>query len=424
MAEKGGKIRAVKGMSDVMPPEIGFWQSIEASARSVFSTYGYSEIRTPIVEDVALFRRGVGETTSIVEKEMYSFVDQGEQSLALRPEGTASVVRAYVESGVCNVDPLARYYYMGPMFRRERPQKGRQRQFYQIGCELFDASSPYADVEMIAMADHFLKEVGATDVVLELNSIGCADCRPSFDKALAQYLSAYEGKLCEDCKRRLVRNPLRVLDCKSEPCKSVIDGAPRFSEHWCGACREHFDCVKRGLDATGVVFKENERIVRGLDYYMRTTFEFTTDKLGAQNAVLAGGRYDGLVKSLGGPDIAGIGFALGMERLVILLQQIAEHKIVEDKVYFAVLGEKAREVVLQIIQVLRKDGVRVEWDYAVKSLKSQMKRADRIGAESVVIIGDDEMSKGEAVVRNMRNGSQSHVRIKDLPMHFVANIGG
>lgn len=423
MANRGNRINAVKGMVDVMPPVTGMWQGIEDAARRVFGAYGYREIRTPIVEPTELFRRGVGETTSIVEKEMYSFVDQGENALTLRPEGTASVVRAYIESGACSFDSLARYYYMGPMFRRERPQKGRQRQFYQIGCELLGVESPYADAEVIAMGDHFLGEVGVKDVKLELNSLGCPACRPSFDGALKKYLASKISDLCDDCRRRMGRNPMRVLDCKNENCKALVKDAPRLPNYWCEGCRGHFDSVGNALVSLGIEFVINDRIVRGLDYYMRTAFEFTTDKLGAQNAIVGGGRYDGLVKDLGGPDIAGIGFALGMERLALLLQQFKTAGPKEDMVYFAVVGEKARDVILPTIQMLRKDGVRVEWDYAVRSLKAQMRRAGKLNAESVVIVGDDEISRDEVIIRDMRAGTQHAVRIKDLPMHFV-NIGG
>lgn len=410
-------------MSDVMPPDIRRWQYVEETAKRVFGTYGYQEIRTPIIESTDLFRRGVGESTSIVEKEMYSFVDQGDATLSLRPEGTASVVRAYIETGVCNQDSQARFYYMGPMFRRERPQKGRQRQFYQIGCELLDVVSPEADAEVIAMADHFLSEVGADGLTLEINSIGCAKCRPSFNEALLKYFISHKDRLCDDCVRRLERNPLRVLDCKNEGCGHIVKDAPKFSDHWCEDCRDHFAKVKLALESLKIDYVVNEKIVRGLDYYTRTAFEFTTDKLGAQNAILGGGRYDGLVKDLGGPDIAGVGFAIGLDRLVQVLDLMKKDEYKEDLVYFCVIGERARSSALPVIQMLRKDGVRVVWDYAGHSLKSQMRRAGKLGAESVVIIGDDEMSKGEAIIRDMRAGTQHSVRIKDLPMHFV-NIGG
>jgi histidyl-tRNA synthetase len=413
------RLRAVKGMVDIMPPATGAWQEVEEAARRVFSTYGYHEIRTPIVESAQLFRRGVGETTVIVEKEMYSFVDRGGDALALRPEGTASVVRAYIETGAHVNEPVARYYYMGPMFRRERPQRGRQRQFYQIGCELMGVDSPLADAEVIAMASHLLDEVGASGLALEINSIGCPKCRPSFNAALVKYLKGCRAKLCDDCIKRIERNPLRILDCKQEECNQAVARAPRISGHWCAACREHFDLVCNTLDLLGVSYQLNERIVRGLDYYMRTAFEIVSGKLGAQNAVIAGGRFDGLVKALGGPDIAGVGFALGMERLLMLLEERRTRVPVEDLIFFAVIGEKAQKAVLPIIQTLRRDGVRVEWDYAARSLKAQMRRAGRLGAKTAVIAGDDEIAKGQALVRDMRSGTQHAVRISDLPMHFV-----
>lgn len=413
---------SVKGMVDVMPPQSLLWQKVEAVARRVFDSYGYREIRTPIVEATELFRRGVGETSAVVEKEMYTFTDQGGDSLTLRPEGTASVVRAYIESGACVAEPIARYYYMGPMFRRERPQKGRQRQFYQIGCELLGVESPLSDAEVIAMTAHFLEEVEVESVELEINSIGCAECRPSFDNALSLFFRNCD-ELCEDCMRRLARNPIRILDCKQRKCQELVRRAPVISAHWCETCREHFSSVQVALKLLDVPFVINEKIVRGLDYYMRTAFEFTTGKLGAQSAVVGGGRYDGLVAALGGPDIAGVGFALGIERLIMLLEAQQKGKEPSDIVFFAVLGNLARDAVLPIIQTLRRDGVCVEWDYAARSLKAQMRRAGRIGAETVVIIGDDEITKGHAIVRDMRAGAQREVRISDLPMHFV-QIGG
>jgi len=406
-------------MVDVMPPASRLWQNIEEAARRVFGCYGYSEIRTPVTEPTELFRRGVGETTAIVEKEMYTFEDQGGDSLTLRPEGTASVVRAYIESGAAISDPLARYYYMGPMFRRERPQKGRQRQFYQVGCELMGVDSPIADAEVMAMISHFLADAGASDIALEINSLGCPDCRPLFNKALLEFLKKSESKFCADCVRRLERNPMRVLDCKNEECRALTRHAPALPEYWCAACREHFDEVKRALSIMGVEYRENNRIVRGLDYYMRTAFEFTTTKLGSQNAVAAGGRYDGLVKSLGGPDVPGVGCALGMERLILLIEQKGIPLPPLDLIFFAVLGERARYEVLPIIQTLRKDGVRVEWDFAARSLKAQMRRADKLKAEQVVIVGDDEIAKCVAVVKDMRSGTQHEVRLADLPQHFV-----
>jgi len=418
MAKQTKKFTAVKGMSDILPPESELWQSIERTARSVFELYGYGEIRTPILEQTELFRRGVGDTTSIVEKEMYTFEDRGGDFLSLRPEGTASVVRAYIESGAASAEPLVGYYYMGPMFRRERPQKGRQRQFYQIGVELLGSASPLADVEVIAMNDHFLKEVGAVELGLEINSLGCKECRPKYDKALISYLEKHRGHLCDDCIRRMEKNPMRVLDCKNEGCRHTVERAPKLPDYWCGGCVEHFGEVKGGLDSIRISYVENPRIVRGLDYYMRTAFEFTTTKLGAQNAVAAGGRYDGLVKSFGGPDVAGVGCALGMERLILLTDR-PDAPEYEKMIFFAALGKGAREAVFPTIQMLRRDGIRVEWDYAGRSLKAQMRRAGKLSAQTVVIVGDDEIERGEAQVKDMRSGKQHSVRIDDLPRYFV-----
>lgn len=423
MTKSGQKFLAVKGMHDVMPPQSKLWQEVEGKVRSVFDTYGYHEIRTPIVEFSALFKRGVGENTAVVEKEMYSFVDINEDSLSLRPEGTASVVRAYIESGAFMSESITRYYYMGPMFRRERPQKGRQREFYQIGPELLGVVSPMADAEVIAMGDHFLKEVGVRDFVLEINSIGCPACRPKFNEDLLNFLRKSHAKLCADCVRRVERNPMRVLDCKQHDCKELVSRAPKMPDYWCEECKTHFGEVQRALKEIKIPFELNPRIVRGLDYYVRTAFEFSSTQLGAQSAIAAGGRYDGLVKALGGPDVAGVGFALGVERLLILLEAAGKKPTFEDLVFFAVLGDEPKIKALPIIQTLRKDGIRVEWDYTGKSLKSQMRMAARHNAETVVIIGGDELAKGHAIVRDMRAGTQREVGIKELPMHFT-DIGG
>jgi histidyl-tRNA synthetase len=424
MDKPKAKIAAVKGMYDVMPPDSHLWNDLEAAARRVFSTYGYDEVRTPVVEATDLFVRSVGETTAVVEKEMYSFTDRNGDPISLRPEGTASVVRAYIESGAAVTDPVARYYYMGPMYRYERPQKGRQREFHQIGLELFGVDSPMGDVETMATFVHLMDELKVEGVKLEINSIGCDECRPGYNKEIVKYLKDRSERLCDDCKKRIDRNPLRVFDCKTESCIEELKNAPTIGHFWCEKCKTHFDGVKDGLKNINIPFVVNERIVRGLDYYLRTAFEFTTTKLGAQNAVAAGGRYDGLVRDLGGPDMPGVGYAIGVERLVLLMEQHhGKPKRKEDLVYFAVLGEKVAEKILPMIQTLRKDGVRVEWDFGAKSLKSQMRRADKLGAESVVIIGEDELAKGHAVVRDMRAKTQHEVKLAELPMHFVS-IGG
>jgi histidyl-tRNA synthetase len=424
MPSQSKKITAIRGMYDIMPPESVVWQHVEDTAARIFATYGYREVRIPVVEEKQLFVRSVGKDTDIVTKEMYDFEDRNGLPLALRPEGTASVVRAYIESGAHATEPLAKYWYRGPMFRYERPQKGRQRQFYQIGAEILGVQSPQADAEVIAMMAQLVKELELFDVALEINSIGCSECRPGFNDKLISYLKSVEGDLCADCKRRMQKNPLRVFDCKVEGCQAVLEKAPRISQSWCGNCSSHFEEVQAALKGVDVDYVTNDRIVRGLDYYMRTAFEFTTTKLGAQNAISAGGRYDGLVRDLGGPDIPGVGFALGMERLILLLTAQGKTNVPrEDLVYCAVLGENALHQALPIIQKLRSDGVRVEWDFASKSLKAQMRRAGKLGAESVIILGDDELKKGVAVVRDMRAKTQHEVRIDDLPMHFV-QIGG
>lgn len=424
MKKQASTFKAIRGMNDVMPPESGLWHEVEETAHKVYATYGYEEIRTPIVETTDLFVRTVGETTSIVEKEMYSFQDRSGDPISLRPEGTASVVRAYIESGAAVSDPISRYYYKGPMFRYERPQKGRQRQFHQIGLELLGVDSPLADVEVISTFVHFLNELKIEDVTLEINSIGCNDCRPAYNKDLIKFLEKSSDKLCDDCKRRMKKNPMRAFDCKNEACIKELASGPGISKYWCKACTDHFDGVKKGLAVLKIPFKFNERIVRGLDYYIRTAFEFTSTRLGSQNAVAAGGRYDGLISDLGGPDVPGVGYAIGIERLVLLLESIKGKSAKKsDMVYFAILDEKIASDVLGIIQTLRKDGVRVEWDFGAKSLKAQMRRADKLGAESVVIIGPDEFAKKHAVVRNMRAKTQHEVKLDQLPMHFVS-IGG
>lgn len=410
-----GKYKAIRGMCDILPSETPLWQRVEKTAHSVFGRSGYGEIRTPIVEKVDLFTRSVGESTAIVEKEMYNFIDKGEDRLCLRPEATASVVRAFIESGLANSEPTSRFYYMGPMFRRERPQKGRQRQFHQIGIELFGVDNPLADVEIISTFTHLLDELKIEDVKLELNSIGCSNCRPKFNKDLIKFLESQCDSLCEDCKRRIVRNPMRAFDCKEEKCLARLKSAPKISNYWCEECTNHFEGVKNGLAKLDIPFVLNEWIVRGLDYYIRTAFEFTTTKLGSQSAVAAGGRYDGLVKSLGGPDIPGVGYAIGLERLILLVKEAGREEISKDKiVYFAVLGEKVALEIMDTVHALRAGGVHVEWDFGLKSLKAQMRRADKLGASSVVIIGEDELSKGIAIVRDMKSKEQKEVVLSDL----------
>ncbi|MFH1874685.1 MAG: histidine--tRNA ligase [Pseudomonadota bacterium] len=414
------KFQAIRGMSDILPPASALWHKVEEAAHQIFGCYGYDEIRTPILEPTDLFVRTVGESTAIVEKEMYSFEDKGGDHLSLRPEATASVVRAYIQSGQASFDPVARYYYKGPMFRRERPQKGRQRQFYQIGVELFGVEDPLADVEVISTFTNLLQELKLEDVKLELNSIGCNQCRPKYNQDLIDYLHKHKDALCEDCNRRIERNPMRAFDCKNQHCGEKLNNAPKISRYWCEPCSTHFAGVQQGLKQLKISFELNEKIVRGLDYYIRTAFEFTTDKLGAQSAIAAGGRYDGLVKELGGQDVPGVGYAIGLERLLLLLGDNAQKEAASKAViYFAVLGQKPAQEILKTIQLLRKAGVRVEWDFGAKSLKAQMRRADRLGASSVVIVGEDELAKGQVVVRDMNTKEQQEVMLEDLTKYFL-----
>lgn len=399
-------------MSDLLPPESESWQRVEAFARKIFATYGFKEIRTPVVEPTELFVRSVGETSAIVEKEMYTFEDRKGTSLTLRPEGTAPVVRAYIEAGLHAKESIAKLSYFGAMFRYEQPQKGRSRQFYQIGAELIGAESSLADAELLMMLQQLFTSLKIEDTRLEINSIGCFECRPKYLEALNQFLKGTSAKLCEECKKRIVRNPLRVLDCKKEACRKMTEDIPLMNDFWCEPCHQHYREVRGLLLAGHVKFKENPRIVRGLDYYCRTAFEVLCDRLGAQNAVAAGGRYDGLVKDLGGPDIPGVGFAIGMERLMLLEPSTMEQGP-SKLIYFALLGNEAQQKSLSLIQELRAKGLVVECSYG-GSLKSQMRRADKLAAQHVVILGENELAKGIAVVKEMTTGKQQEVLLGRL----------
>ncbi len=407
-------INAVKGFKDILPDEAGKWRYVEERAREIFSSFGVREIRTPVLEKTELFRRGIGAATDIVEKEMYSFLDRGEENLTLRPEATASVIRAYVEHSLYAADPAAKLFTIGPMFRRERPQKGRFRQFHQINVEYIGYDDPRADGEIILLLSHFLKSVGLNDLRLEINSLGCPACRPSFRESILAFLQGREGGLCEDCRRRIDTNPLRVMDCKLEGCREVIAGAPRLLDFLCPQCCDHFAGVRRALENFGLAYMINPNMVRGLDYYTKTAFEVTTESLGAQNAVAGGGRYDGLVSELGGPDIAGIGFAVGMERLVSLLPLKDEDFHPSPRLFVAALGDEAKDMAFSLCNRLRMKGIWVETDYMGKSLKSQMKRADKLGSRYALIIGEKELAERRAELRDMANSRQETVPFDDL----------
>jgi histidyl-tRNA synthetase len=415
------KITAVKGFADIFPGEVETWQLIEQKAREVSAYYNFSEIRIPVLEKTELFRRSIGETTDIVEKEMYTFADQDAKGsmLTLRPEGTAGVVRAYVESEMYKSEPVRKLYYMGPMFRRERPQKGRMRQFHQIGAEALGRGDPFIDAEILLMLDDFFSAVGLEGATLQLNSLGCANCRPHYREILLAFLKEKEEALCGNCRRRMERNPLRVLDCKQPGCIEATREAPSILKSLCAECRDHLNTVKRLLGETGVSYMLNSRMVRGLDYYVRTTFEWTSDQLGAQNAVAAGGRYDGLVRDLGGPAIPGIGFAIGVERLALLLRLKKSVSPTALFMYVVWVGEQARNWAFPLVHRLRQHGLTVEMEGEARSLKSQMRRADKLKAHSVLIVGDDELRKGKAVWRDMASKHQEEIGLGDIEAELM-----
>jgi len=394
-------LQSIRGIHDGLPAEVRLWQRVEAAARKVFGSYAFSEVRLPVLEPTELFVRSIGEATDIVSKEMYAFTDQGGDSICLRPEGTAGSVRAYLQGGLTR-SGTQRWFYVGPMFRRERPQKGRLRQFQQIGVEMFGANGPIEDAEVLAMAHTFLSELGVTGLQLEINSLGCADCRPSYRDTLLAYLKQRTDRLCGTCKDRIDANPMRVLDCKNASCQSELNDVPEMIDHLCAACDTHFTGLKKGLDALSVPYKINARIVRGLDYYNRTAFEIVTDQLGSQGTVLAGGRYDGLVSELGGPATSAIGFAAGVERLGMLLEPDQTAMI---DVAVVALGESVINYSMQQAAALRADGFSVV-HCGGGSAKRQFKAADREGARFVVVIGEDEMNAGSATLKNMANGDQ------------------
>lgn len=402
-------ITGIKGFNDILPGEVEKWQHIEACARRVFECYGFSEIRIPILEKTELFARSIGDATDIVEKEMYSFTDKGENRVTMRPEGTASVMRAFIEHKLYAADQVAKLFYMGPMFRYERPQKGRYRQFHQIGAEVTGVTDPKIDAQVLNMLCHFFAELGLTEPHLEINSLGCRQCRPAYRNALKEFLAGKLDQLCDDCTRRYDTNPLRALDCKSTGCKEATAGAPSVLDHLCPECAEHFAKTRFHLDSVGTPYSINPRMVRGLDYYTRTTFELVTGLLGAQSAVAAGGRYDGLIADLGGPQLPGIGFAMGVERVALLLAGREFRK--RPDLFIASIGEAAQDEAFRLMTSLQRQGVSVEIDYEGKSLKSQMRRSDKFDSRFTLIVGEEEMAKGKAILKNMDAGTQDEVAL-------------
>ncbi len=394
-------------------PEAAAFSLIEDKARAVMRRYAVDEIRVPLLERDGLFRRSSGETSDIVEKQMYSFVDSDEAhtTVALRPEGTPGVVRAYIESGLDRTDPEQRFFYTGPMFRRERPQKGRYRQHYQFGVEIFGRADPACDAELLIMIDDLRRDLGLT-LETQINSLGCAECRPRFRDALLEFGKANLDRLCEDCHARLERNPLRLLDCKIDT--KLMESAPRSLDYLCEACRKHFGVVTDLIGKAGVNYSVNPRLVRGLDYYTRTTFEVVSAALGAQNTVVAGGRYDGLVESLGGASVAGIGFAIGMDRIALVLQASAGTPKPATAAAVIALGERALAAAVELARAMRDQGLRIDVLAPDRGLKALLRRADKIGARYAVIIGDDELARGVAQLRDLAASTQRELPVGEI----------
>jgi histidyl-tRNA synthetase len=415
-------LQAVRGTRDVLPDEVAAWHKVEAAAHALFARYGYRELRTPVFEETELFARGIGAETDIVSKEMYTFADRDGGSLTLRPEATAGIVRAVIQHNLMNTDPALRVYALGPMFRRERPQKGRYRQFHQVDVEAFGFTSPTIDAEVIELALAFLDACGVARHELVLNCVGDQSCRPAYVATLQQALRSVAASLCADCQRRVETNPLRVLDCKVPEDQAVIETLPRITDHLCSPCGEHFAEVKRQLGLLGIPYQLSHRLVRGLDYYVRTTFEVTSDALGAQSSILGGGRYDGLVKALGGPDLAGIGFAVGLERLVSL----APAALPEPRcdVFLMPLAEGALDDALRLQQRLRAAGLSVLLDPDGRSFKSRMKQADKLGARYAAILGDDERKRGVWTLRDMARSEQRDVTEEQILDHLKERTNG
>lgn len=413
-----------RGTNDFLPKDTAKWHYLESVLRQLCQEFGYGEIRTPLFEDTNLFQRGVGDTTDIVQKEMYTFTDQGDRSLTLRPEGTASVVRAYVEDKLYGEAQPVKVYYMGPMFRYERPQAGRYRQFHQFGVECFGSNHPAADGEIIALAWEFYRRLGLKGLEVSINSVGCPNCRPKYRQLLQDYFRPHLGKMCKSCQERFEKNPLRILDCKNSECKELAKDAPNSIDSLCEECKEHFQSVCAYLTAAGISYRIDHRLVRGLDYYTKTAFEILVDTIGAQSAICGGGRYDGLVSQLGGPETPGVGFATGLERVLVALDQqnIAIPAQRHTEVYLASLGKDADLKAFQILQELRKAGIIAEKDLLGRSLKAQMKYADKLEAYYVVLIGEEELAQNVGMVRQMGKSEQQPIDLGNIVSFLIGQL--
>jgi len=409
------KYYAPKGLYDITPEEVDLWQLVEEKVREEMDRYRYREIRTPLMEKTEVFARGVGEETEVVSKQMYTFEDKGGRSITLRPEGTASVVRAYLEHKMYGREELSKLYYLGPMFRYETPQKGRSRQFHQYGAEAIGSSDPALDAELIELSISILEALKVEEVGVKLNSIGCSEDREEYVDQLRSFLEPKRAKLCSDCQKRLEANPLRILDCKEESCSRLIAEAPRITDYLCSECEEHFEGVRNYLDRVDLDYELNPRLVRGLDYYARTVFEVFSADLGAQDALLGGGRYDGLIELLGGDPIPAAGFAAGIERLILLLQE-RDGLSTDGKLdlYLATLDQETKEKGFELLRRLRKSGINAELDYLDKSLQGQLGYADRFGADYTAILGPRELKEGKITIRDMESGEQQLLELGDL----------
>jgi histidyl-tRNA synthetase len=398
------KIKTLRGFRDISGEELDRFKRIEAVSRKYLQLLNFTEIEIPILEKTELFVRSIGDTTDIVEKEMFTFIDIGGDSLTMRPEATAGMVRAYLQSGLYVKERVSKLFTMGPMFRHEKPQKGRFREFHQIDVEVFGVEDPLIDAELLWMIHLLLKELNVKSFEIEVNSVGCPECRETFRKVLVGYFEAKKEKLCEDCGRRLDRNPLRIFDCKNEQCIDVSQGSPFLFEYLCEGCKNHFDEFRKHIDSFGFTVKINKRLVRGLDYYTKTVFEVTSDDLGAQKAFIAGGRYDNLVEEMGGPKTPGTGFAIGVERLALITMN--ESAVATPTYFFAYLGEGAKKYLVPLVKAFSDAGLSLSYSYDGRSLKSQMRYADSLNADFVFILGDDEIDKGMVVLRDMKTKVQ------------------
>ena len=407
--------KKIKGTEDVLPKDSYRWQFVEDVMRKESAAYGFKEIRTPVFEHTELFARGVGQTTDVVQKEMYTFDTKGGESVTLRPEGTAGAARAMLEHGLVNDSLPIKASYFVSCYRYEKPQAGRLREFHQFGLECYGTQSPVADAELICAAQSIFDRLGIKQLRLEINSIGCPTCRAEYHKALKEYFYGYKDELCETCNSRLEKNPMRILDCKSPVCSKIAQGAPKITDYLCDECKEHFASVQKYLDAAGVEYTVNPTIVRGLDYYTKTVFEFVTDFIGAQGTVCGGGRYDGLIEELGGKHLPSLGFAMGIERLLMLMdkQGIEIPKPSTCDLYVAVMGEKASLKSFEIIKAVRSCGLIAETDVVGRGLRAQMKYADKIGAKFSMVLGDNEIEQGKAVIKNMSSGEQTEIVLDD-----------